>query len=68
MNKNAVNFPALLRQERIRQGLTQKLVCLGADFRPSQLSQWESGHIEPSLGSLIQWADALGFNVVLEKQ
>lgn len=54
---------ALIRQERQRRGLTLVQICERAQISPAFLSLVERGKANPSLGSLVGIADALGLPV-----
>jgi len=45
---------------RIAAGLTQQQLAEDIVCDPAQISRWENGHGEPSLGSLRRIAAALG--------
>jgi transcriptional regulator with XRE-family HTH domain len=50
---------------RHRQGLTQLDVAKRAHLAPSLVGGWEAGWKVPQLTSLIAYADAMGYEVVV---
>lgn len=54
-----------LRLARLRSGLTQQEVADSIGTVQSQISEWETGAINPSLRSLARWAAVLGQQVRL---
>lgn len=57
-----------LRQAREDQGLTMQEVGAKAGVVKSQVHAWESGRVQPATWSLVAWAGALGFRVVLVEE
>lgn len=56
---------ASLRQRRLDLGLSQREVARLAGFAPSAVHEYENGSHEPTLFSLVAWADALGCDVAV---
>ena len=60
---------AELRTIRLEQKLSQDAVACSLGYNAtSAISNWESGNRAPSLGNLTKWADALGYELKLEKK
>lgn len=55
-----------LSNRRRALGLSQRTVSLTANIHPNSLLDWERGHYEPRMRAFIRWAEALGYNVVLQ--
>lgn len=55
-----------LRNERLRQGLSQNALAKLAGTNQSTLSLIEQGHIQPTIKMLTNIADALRKKIVLE--
>ena len=53
----------LLREARLRAGLTQKELARRIGRPQSQIARWESGHVEPSLETLQKVIRASGFEL-----
>lgn len=54
-----------LRQERILCGLSRKEVATRAGYEEHCIAEWERGKNQITIPKLIDWAQALGFDVVL---
>lgn len=54
-----------LRQRRLDLSLSQREVARRAGFAPSAVHEYEAGNHEPTLFSLVAWADALGCDVAV---
>lgn len=62
------NIPAqveFLRQRRVDLGLSQREVARQAGLAVSAVHEYENGSHEPTLFSLVAWADALGCDVAV---
>lgn len=55
-----------LREERIRQGLTQAELAEAVGVNTSSLKAWERTYQQPGLSKAQAWAHALGLRLVLE--
>lgn len=55
-----------LREERIRQGLTQAELADAIGVNTSSLKAWERTYQQPGLSKAQAWAHALGRRLVLE--
>ena len=56
-----------LREKRKAMGLSLDAVCILTDCQwPSLVSKYERGQIRPLFSTVRDWAQALGFNIVLE--
>jgi transcriptional regulator with XRE-family HTH domain len=66
MRAEAVKSAALLREARLRAGLTQEALaeCTGKT-RPA-IARWETGAVAPSLDMLVDLIRACGFDLPLE--
>ena len=53
-------FSAALRNIRTERGYTQEQLALYSGLQPSAISHFETGRRRPSMGNLVQLADALG--------
>lgn len=56
----------LLREARLRAGLTQSELARGCGTTQSAVSRWESGGVEPSLEALQRLIRACGLDLRLE--
>ena len=63
--RNLAGIVGGLRSARLRAGLTQNALSEGLPFRGRAISEWETGAIEPTLGHLLHWSQALGRRLVL---
>ena len=54
-----------LRDRRVRVGLSQARLDELAGFPSGRVSHWESGMAQPSVASLVIWAEALGCRLIL---
>lgn len=61
-----MNIVALLRERRLALGWTQEDLAAHLKTQQSSISSYENNKVQPSLGILIKWAFALGFNITLE--
>jgi transcriptional regulator with XRE-family HTH domain len=53
-----------LRDERIRQNISQAALCERVGMAEGRIQRWESGTTTPSFSLLVRWADALGVKIV----
>jgi transcriptional regulator with XRE-family HTH domain len=54
----------LLREARLRAGLTQRELARRVDRPQSQIARWESGRVEPSLETLRKLIRACGLELM----
>jgi len=66
MRADAVKSAALLREARLRAGLTQEALAERTGKTRPQIARWESGAVAPSLDALIDLIRACGFDLPLE--
>jgi transcriptional regulator with XRE-family HTH domain len=67
--REAALVETLIVERAVRQRLSGREVSRRAGIpSPANLSRWERRVAEPLLGAFIRWADALGFDVVLQKR
>ncbi|MBI4585116.1 MAG: helix-turn-helix transcriptional regulator [Planctomycetes bacterium] len=59
--KNSV--AAMLKKMRLLRGLKQRELAHRTGLQPSAISQFETGHREPSIDNLRKLADALGVSI-----
>lgn len=57
---------AELRDERRARGVSQAKLASRIGVLNAQLCYWESGKRAPATHNLIAWANALGFDLVLQ--
>lgn len=55
-----------LRRAREAQGVTQAEVGRRLGVAAGTVAAWESGAVEPSVGTLRRWAEAVGMRLVVE--
>ena len=55
----------LLREARLRAGLSQTDLAKRAGTAPSAISRWERGDVEPSLERLIRLVRAAGYELTV---
>ena len=56
---------SLLREARLRAGLTQKELASRAGVKPSAVSRWERGEVEPSFRRVEELIRSAGFDLVV---
>jgi transcriptional regulator with XRE-family HTH domain len=56
----------LLREARLRAGLTQEVVAERTGKTRPQIARWEAGGMAPSLETLLELIRACGFDLPLE--
>jgi hypothetical protein len=70
----AIDHPSIknlvepLVQERLDRKITHRAMAALLERRSTVVWLWESYRSAPNLRSLVVWADALGFEVVLKKK
>ena len=57
-----------LRLHRVNQNLSLETLSDMTGYNSNSLQRWENGRVSPLLKSFIDYADALGFDVVLKKR
>ena len=63
---NAVRSALLLREARLRAGLTQSELAERSGVHRVQLNRYEAGAMAPSLDTLLELVRACGFELTLE--
>jgi transcriptional regulator with XRE-family HTH domain len=66
MRPDAVKSAALLREARLRAGLTQEALAERTGKQRPQIARWEGGAVAPSLDTLVDLIRACGFDLPLE--
>jgi transcriptional regulator with XRE-family HTH domain len=66
MRADAVKSAALLREARLRAGLTQDALAERTGNTRPQIARWETGAVAPSLDTLVDLIQACGFDLPLE--
>jgi transcriptional regulator with XRE-family HTH domain len=66
MRADAVKSAALLREARLRAGLTQETLAERTGKTRPQIARWETGAVAPSLDTLVDLIRACGFDLPLE--
>jgi transcriptional regulator with XRE-family HTH domain len=66
VRSDAVKSAALLREARLRAGLTQEAVAERTGKTRPQIARWEAGGMAPSLETLLKLIRACGFDLPLE--
>lgn len=62
-----VRFIWPLVARRLELGISQYEVAERCDVAQSTISDWETGGMNLTLGSLNRWVEALGYRIVLER-
>lgn len=63
---NLSSIVAELARIRNENGLSRRYVARGAGVRMQIVGHWEKGNIVPSPESLSKWANALGYELVMD--
>ena len=63
---DAVKSASLVREARLRAGLSQEALAARSGVNRVQLNRYEAGAVAPSLDTLIQLVRACGFDLPLE--
>lgn len=66
MRSEAVKSAALLREARLRAGLTQESLAERTGKTRPAIARWEGGAVAPSLDTLVDLIRACGFDLPLE--
>jgi hypothetical protein len=68
MRPETVKSAALIREARLRAGLSQELLAERTGKSRPQIARWEAGAVAPSLDTLLDVVRACGFDLPLELQ
>jgi transcriptional regulator with XRE-family HTH domain len=66
MRADAARSAALLREARLRAGLTQEVLAERTGRSRPQIARWEAAGTAPSLETLLELIRACGFDLPLE--
>jgi transcriptional regulator with XRE-family HTH domain len=66
MRPDTVTSAALLREARLRAGLSQDALAERVGKNRPQIARWEAGAAAPSLDTLLELIRACGFDLPLE--
>lgn len=66
MRSDTVKSAALLREARLRSGLSQEILADRVGKTRPQIARWEAGAVAPSLDTLVELVRACGFDLPLE--
>jgi transcriptional regulator with XRE-family HTH domain len=66
MRSDTVKSAALLREARLRAGLSQDALSERSGKSRPQIARWEAGGVAPSLDTLIELIRACGFDLPLD--
>lgn len=66
MRPDTVKSAALLREARLRAGLSQETLAERTGRNRPQIARWEGGAVAPSLDTLVELIRACGFDLPLE--
>lgn len=66
MRPDTVKSAALLREARLRAGLSQIVLADRTGKDRVQIGRWEAGAVAPSLDTLVELVRACGFDLPLE--
>ena len=61
------NLIPILVKERLRQGKTQEVLADELGYTSRSLGSWERGDADPYFLGFVDWAEGLGYEVVLRK-
>lgn len=65
VRQDTLKSAALLRQARLRAGLSQIQLASRSGKDRVQIGRWEGGHVAPSLDTLLELVRACGFDLPL---
>jgi transcriptional regulator with XRE-family HTH domain len=65
MRPDTVKSSALLREARLRAGLSQLALAERSGTNRVQIGRWEAGQVAPSLDTLVELVRACGFDLPL---
>jgi transcriptional regulator with XRE-family HTH domain len=66
VRSDTVKSAALLREARLRAGLSQEMLAERVGKTRPQIARWEAGAVAPSLDTLIDLIRACGFDLPLD--
>ena len=66
MRPEAVKSAALLREARLRAGLSQQELAARSGKERTVIARWEQGSVSPSFDTVIDLVRACGFDLPLE--
>src|SRR5919201_3533577 len=66
MRPEAVRSAALIREARLRAGLSQHELAARSGKDRSVIARWEQGLVAPSIDTLVELVRACGFDIPLE--
>lgn len=66
MRADALKSATLLREARLRAGMTQQDLAERIGTNRPQIARWEAGGMAPSLDTLLELVRACGFDLPLE--
>jgi hypothetical protein len=68
MRPETVKSAALIREARLRAGLSQEVLAERTGKSRPQIARWEAGAVAPSLDTFLDVVRACGFDLSLELQ
>jgi transcriptional regulator with XRE-family HTH domain len=66
MRPEAVRSAALIREARLRAGLSQAQMAERSGKERTVIARWEQGAVAPSLDTLVELVRSCGFDIPLE--
>jgi transcriptional regulator with XRE-family HTH domain len=66
MRPEAVRSAALIREARLRAGLSQQELAVASGKDRTVIARWEQGLVAPSVDTLVTIVRACGFDIPLE--
>lgn len=66
MRPDAIKSAALLREARLRAGLSQQELAARSGKERTVIARWEQGSVSPSFDTVIDLVRACGFDLPLE--
>jgi transcriptional regulator with XRE-family HTH domain len=66
MRADAIRSAALIREARLRAGLSQAQMADRSDRDRAVIARWEQGAVAPSLDTLVELVRSCGFDIPLE--
>lgn len=68
MRFKMLDIMKFIKEERIKQGLTQSSVAYAAMIDPATLCMWEKYKYSPKFEPIISILDFLGYEIVIKKK
>lgn len=68
MRFKMLDIMKFIKEERIRQGISQKAVAFAAMIDPATLCMWEKYKYSPKFEPIISILDFLGYEIVIRKK